>query len=847
MSLRTFLYLITASLLVSVSATAAVPSTQNISITTDENIPVSVTLRATDTDRRDTLVFTYSAPVHGELTYQSTGRRFEILTYTPDDDFFGNDSFTFYVTDRTGNVSNTATVSITVSGINDAPVASDVSVSTRHSASVSISLSGTDSDSPALTWQVLSSPSHGTLGELNGNQITYTPSITYMGSDSFTFAVSDGEATSTAATVSIDVTSSKSETVSLQHAQTFLLNQLTGLTEDGANALKLQHACQNGGPLVGVGILTPNLALHDGGSLRMVETGLQDYFSYKHVYCGAHTAYVVTQTQVARVDLDAHVTTTLADFSGDGEEIYYLNGMYDEKFDRLFITFLESQSILVLDGPSLEVLAALSLGRSDIYVQDNGDILAVNTSGDRSVKAFDGSSYELKSSLTLSYTITSSAYNPETHELWWYNSGQGQAKVLDLDTPVGSRLVSIAGIIPEASVIDYSQGHIVISCENCYDSGVDGEKRGGVSVIDAQSKTLLYNLDLVHEHKQMMMDEVTGEVILANNNEMSVTRLEPLSGESQVIDLGNGFEWLTVDARSQVHLVNRLGGSSITSLDPATGGVTTLSTLPWPVGAAYDSASDQVVTFHHFGNSFGYYEIDDATLALTSLEAVSFAGVMNEPEHDALGHITYDTQNAVAYAAIPENNQVAIAFADGTTRVLDLLDYLGGTGYDELKGAGHLTLASYDKEQWLFVYIRATGTVWIYDGKQDYALMGSLVQTTSSFYFPNSIRVLGDRFYLNQDIYELPTLSLNGRLRYGDISIAQDPDADILLTMGIDTASATEVLYILSSDGQTLLDQIEVNSSNTDIRSAVVYDERLGWVYVLSMESAVLKRFTVFE
>jgi Ca2+-binding RTX toxin-like protein len=80
---------------------------------------------ATDLDGPSITFSVVTPPVHGTLTAfnPATGA----FTYTPDENFFGPDSFTFQATDGT-NVSNTATVVINVTAVNDAPVLSDDAV-----------------------------------------------------------------------------------------------------------------------------------------------------------------------------------------------------------------------------------------------------------------------------------------------------------------------------------------------------------------------------------------------------------------------------------------------------------------------------------------------------------------------------------------------------------------------------------------------------------------------------------------------------------------------------------------------------------------------------------------------
>ena len=86
------------------------------------------------------------------------------------------------------------------------PMAGDGGVSTPHNHSVSGSLDAFDADGSAVTVDLLSGPSHGSLSLDGGVAFTYTPDIGYVGQDSFTFDASDQNGTSDPASETIDVT-----------------------------------------------------------------------------------------------------------------------------------------------------------------------------------------------------------------------------------------------------------------------------------------------------------------------------------------------------------------------------------------------------------------------------------------------------------------------------------------------------------------------------------------------------------------------------------------------------------------------------------------------------------------
>jgi hypothetical protein len=74
----------------------------------------------------------------------------------PDADYNGPDSFTFKIDDGTVD-SNTATISITVNPINDAPTANDQTLSTDEDIALPITLTGDDIDPDTLTFVLVDS------------------------------------------------------------------------------------------------------------------------------------------------------------------------------------------------------------------------------------------------------------------------------------------------------------------------------------------------------------------------------------------------------------------------------------------------------------------------------------------------------------------------------------------------------------------------------------------------------------------------------------------------------------------------------------------------------------------
>ena len=138
-----------------------------------------------------------SGPSHGSLTLNANGS----FSYTPAANFTGTDSFTYRASDGT-LTSNVATVTLTVTAVNDAPAAAGDAYSTAEDTVLTVAAPGvlgndTDLDGGPLTAVLGSGPSHGSL-TLNANgSFSYTPAANFTGTDSFTYTATDGTLTST--------------------------------------------------------------------------------------------------------------------------------------------------------------------------------------------------------------------------------------------------------------------------------------------------------------------------------------------------------------------------------------------------------------------------------------------------------------------------------------------------------------------------------------------------------------------------------------------------------------------------------------------------------------------------
>ena len=168
----------------------------------DGSTVINIISNVFDPDGDTVTITNVTQPEHGTVTVNPDGT----VTYTPDPDYNGQDSFDFTVDDGNGGTA-TGTVIVTVNPVNDVSVSNDLPASAEEDSTTNIQLNATDADGDLLTFTVVSQPAHGSvvMSDSNLGIAEYTPDLNYNGPDSFSFQASDGTADSGIATVSITV------------------------------------------------------------------------------------------------------------------------------------------------------------------------------------------------------------------------------------------------------------------------------------------------------------------------------------------------------------------------------------------------------------------------------------------------------------------------------------------------------------------------------------------------------------------------------------------------------------------------------------------------------------------
>ena len=178
------------------------PVVDPVQLTINEDGSATGTLTVTDADG-DT-EFTYSVsspPSNGTAVFSESS--LGLFTYTPNTDFNGDDQFTVIVTDLSGD-GGSATVTVTITAQNDAPVAFSQSITTNEDTAAAVALTAVDVEGDPLILTVVDGPTNGTLSGTEPD-LVYTPTENYFGGDSFTFTANDGEFDSAVGTVTISV------------------------------------------------------------------------------------------------------------------------------------------------------------------------------------------------------------------------------------------------------------------------------------------------------------------------------------------------------------------------------------------------------------------------------------------------------------------------------------------------------------------------------------------------------------------------------------------------------------------------------------------------------------------
>ncbi|WP_257972962.1 tandem-95 repeat protein, partial [Vibrio parahaemolyticus] len=191
-----------------------------------EDTPTIIKVLGNDTFEGDDQVVsldTNNGPANGTVSVNPDGS----VTYTPNDNYHGADSFTYIVT--SGGVNESTTVNVDVTPVNDAPMAKDDIATTQEDTAVTIDVLPNDSDvdGDKLSIQSASAPEAQGKVEIVDGKLVFTPAENFNGDAEITYTVTDGELTDEAkVTVTVNP---------VNDAPTIKVDAVESITEDAVS------------------------------------------------------------------------------------------------------------------------------------------------------------------------------------------------------------------------------------------------------------------------------------------------------------------------------------------------------------------------------------------------------------------------------------------------------------------------------------------------------------------------------------------------------------------------------------------------------------------------------------
>ena len=353
-----------------------------------------------------------------------------------------------------------------------------------------------------------------------------------------------------------------------------------------------------------------------------------------------------------------------------------------------------------------------------------------------------------------------------------------------------------------------------------------------MSIINSTSKETIDNLELEHLHKRGSSNDEY--LVMTNNNDNSVTKLNLDTAEYELLQFGNSAEQGIVLKDGSVMVSNRLGGSTLFHIK--NGNLAEIDVGEWPVGLVYDDDLNQAFSFDFLAGKISV--IDPSTDTVVYEYNVGYEG-----ETDAIGDLSYDPSRKILYAMIPERNEVVAidALTGDIVSTIKLVDY--GEDYLELAGAAVLTLVVHEPSGNIFIYASRVETLYIYDS--NYQLMGELAIAQEKDFrnFPYSLFVdnYRDKVYAGSRVIDPYSFEIIEEVPTGYGVYAIDNDDGLLFS--VDLIDEQEVLKILDTNYNELA---SINLANNQyVKGRFAYDQINNKFYAFYMVSAEVWEFDI--
>ncbi|MBM7557587.1 tandem-95 repeat protein [Halanaerobacter jeridensis] len=341
------------STVITVNDVNRAPTAEDDSFATDEDTAKTIDLtdlllNDSDLDGDSLSIVGSTAPANGTVVNNGDGT----VTYTPDANYNGTDSFTYDISDGSGG-SDTATVDLTINPINDLPVATNDSVTVDEDGSILIDIvaNDTDIDGDTISITGFTSGTDGTVAQ-EGDSLRYTPDADFNGSDSFTYDIGDGMGGIATGTVDVtinavnDVPVAADDTAEVDQDSTVLIDVLTNDSDIDGDTISITGFTSG----------TDGTVAQEGDSLRYTPdagyTGT-DSFTYdmEDGNGGTATATVnltVNATSILSMDIDepsgdtGYIEVTIAN-SGSYQIV---TSFYEQSCDTAVMLYDSSQNLI---------------------------------------------------------------------------------------------------------------------------------------------------------------------------------------------------------------------------------------------------------------------------------------------------------------------------------------------------------------------------------------------------------------------------------------------------------------------------------------------------------------------
>lgn len=501
------------------------------------------------------------------------------VSYTPNADFTGQDTFTYTVSDGVGGTAE-ATVTVTVTAVDDPTLAGDDDVSVAENSTattIDVLDNDTDIDGPLRVTSV-SDPANGTAEvSADGLSLTYTPDADFTGEDTFTYAVTDPLGGTGTATVTVTVTPAAANTAPTADP-TF------GIPDaDGVVVGTLGATDPDGDPLTFT--VTDNV---DTGALTLNGDGI---FSYAPSPADRIAAYLspgqdtvsftveisdglggMTSVTVGGVPILAGipaVTDTIdgvpspigVAFSPDGTRAYVASGGANGSMS--VIDTATNSVIDTLDIPDRVVDMAISPDGSTMYLTRTGDILdSLGT-----LVVFDLSTNTVTDTVEVRYNPQGLAVSPDGNRVYVANYYDHSVSIIDTAT----------NTVIATPATGFSSAAVAVSPDNSrvyVTNNVDNT----VSVIDAGTNTVIDTVAVGLAPFGVTFSPDGSRAYVANADGDSVTVINTATNVVEAtVEVGDFPTAVAVSPGGTLAFVTNYGRDSVSVIDTVTN--TVLTTL----------------------------------------------------------------------------------------------------------------------------------------------------------------------------------------------------------------------------------------------------------------------------